>query len=159
MTTDVLRAQALRPYKHLPQARPTFLLQKRVQRQVGQRGHLQIRLKGQPALVVPGDEPGDVMRVRGFIDRVDRSPDGRVRIIDYKTAGPWAYTKKAVTEARELMLSSRNLLKPASGGNSKFPSIEIPDSTTLTRSIVIFLFRVRSVSCCQSCILISSHPF
>ena len=46
----------------------------------------------------------DSFRLRGFIDRVDRAPDGRVRVIDYKTAGPWAYTKKAVTEGKKLQL-------------------------------------------------------
>ena len=32
-------------------------------------------------------ENGDTLRVRGFIDRVDYAPDGRARIIDYKTGG------------------------------------------------------------------------
>ena len=59
-------------------------------------------LKGQPPLVVRQGQ--DAFRLRGFIDRVDRAPDGRVRIIDYKTAGPWAYTKKAVTEGKLLQL-------------------------------------------------------
>jgi RecB family exonuclease len=44
------------------------------------------------------------LRLRGFIDRVDRAPDGRLRIIDYKTAGPWAYTNKALTEGKRLQL-------------------------------------------------------
>jgi ATP-dependent helicase/DNAse subunit B len=59
-------------------------------------------LWGRPPLVVrQGD---DAVRLRGFIDRVDRAPDGRVRVIDYKTAGPWAYTKKAVMEGKKLQL-------------------------------------------------------
>jgi RecB family exonuclease len=59
-------------------------------------------LWGRPPLVVR--EGQDAFRLRGFIDRVDRAPDGRVRVIDYKTAGPWAYTKKAVTEGKLLQL-------------------------------------------------------
>jgi ATP-dependent helicase/DNAse subunit B len=59
-------------------------------------------LRGRPQLVVRQGQ--DAFRLRGFIDRVDRAPDGRVRIIDYKTAGPWAYTKKAVTEGKLLQL-------------------------------------------------------
>jgi ATP-dependent helicase/nuclease subunit B len=59
-------------------------------------------LKDQPELVVRDGE--DQLRLRGFIDRVDRAPDGRLRIIDYKTAGPWAYTNKALTEGKRLQL-------------------------------------------------------
>ena len=59
-------------------------------------------LHGQPPLIVR--EGDDSFRLRGFIDRVDRAPDGRVRVIDYKTAGPWAYTKKAVAEGKKLQL-------------------------------------------------------
>jgi len=59
-------------------------------------------LHGQPLLIVR--EGDDSFQLRGFIDRVDRAPDGRVRIIDYKTAGPWAYTKKAVAEGKKLQL-------------------------------------------------------
>jgi ATP-dependent helicase/nuclease subunit B len=59
-------------------------------------------LRDQPRLIVrQGD---DSFQLRGFIDRVDRAPDGRVRVIDYKTAGPWAYTKKAVAEGKKLQL-------------------------------------------------------
>jgi ATP-dependent helicase/DNAse subunit B len=59
-------------------------------------------LRERPPLVVgQGD---DAFRLRGFIDRVDRAPDGRVRVIDYKTAGPWAYTKRAIMEGKKLQL-------------------------------------------------------
>jgi ATP-dependent helicase/nuclease subunit B len=34
-----------------------------------------------PPLILPGDRP---LRLRGYIDRVDRAPDGRLRVIDYK---------------------------------------------------------------------------
>jgi len=59
-------------------------------------------LKGQPPLVVR--QGADSFRLRGLIDRVDRAPDGRVRVIDYKTAGPWTYTGKAVAEGKKLQL-------------------------------------------------------
>jgi RecB family exonuclease len=62
-------------------------------------------LKGQPALVIPGKEEGDALRLRGFIDRVDRAPDGRVRIIDYKTGGPWGFTVRAFKEGKKLQLA------------------------------------------------------
>jgi len=55
-----------------------------------------------PPLVVEGE--GDSLRLRGFIDRVDVSPDGAVRIIDYKTGGKWAFTNRAVTEGKKLQL-------------------------------------------------------
>lgn len=51
--------------------------------------------------VTDGD---DAFRLRGFIDRVDRAPDGRLRIIDYKTGGPTAFTVKAVAEGKKLQL-------------------------------------------------------
>jgi ATP-dependent helicase/nuclease subunit B len=38
--------------------------------------------RGWPLLVLQGELP---LRLRGYIDRVDRAPDGRLRIIDYKT--------------------------------------------------------------------------
>jgi ATP-dependent helicase/nuclease subunit B len=38
-------------------------------------------LRGRPPLVLPGEPP---LLLRGYIDRVDRAPDGRLRIIDYK---------------------------------------------------------------------------
>ena len=51
--------------------------------------------------VTDGD---DAFRVRGYIDRVDRAPDGGLRIIDYKTGGPAAFTVKAVVEGKKLQL-------------------------------------------------------
>jgi len=59
-------------------------------------------LQGQPALVVHDGE--DSFSLRGFIDRVDRTPDGRVRVIDYKTAGPSTFNKHAVAEGKKLQL-------------------------------------------------------
>jgi RecB family exonuclease len=54
-----------------------------------------------PLVVRDGD---DRFQLRGFIDRVDTREDGALRIIDYKTAGPHAYTKRAVAEGKKLQL-------------------------------------------------------
>ena len=56
----------------------------------------------QPALVIR--EGDDRFRLRGFIDRLDGDSTGRLRVIDYKTAGPSTYTKKAVAEGKKLQL-------------------------------------------------------
>jgi ATP-dependent helicase/DNAse subunit B len=55
-----------------------------------------------PALEVHTDD--DSLRLRGIIDRVDVSAEDTVRVIDYKTAGPWGFTKRAVAEGQRLQL-------------------------------------------------------
>lgn len=57
---------------------------------------------GRPALAL--HDGADRLRVRGFIDRVDRDAAGRVRIIDYKTAGPSSFTARAFAEGQRLQL-------------------------------------------------------
>jgi ATP-dependent helicase/nuclease subunit B len=57
---------------------------------------------GSTALAVTRED--DSFRLRGFIDRVDRAPDGSLRIIDYKTAGPGSFTVKAFEEGKKLQL-------------------------------------------------------
>jgi ATP-dependent helicase/DNAse subunit B len=52
-------------------------------------------------VVVPGE--GE-FRLRGLIDRVDRSQEGKLRIIDYKTGGPGGFSNKSVQEGRKLQL-------------------------------------------------------
>lgn len=59
-------------------------------------------LGGQPTLVVETEDDG--LRLRGLIDRVDVSSEGDVRVIDYKTAGPWGFTKRTVAEGKKLQL-------------------------------------------------------
>jgi RecB family exonuclease len=59
-------------------------------------------LREEPPLVVRDGD--DVLLLHGFIDRVDRDPAGRVRIIDYKTGGPSSFTNKAVAEGKKLQL-------------------------------------------------------
>jgi ATP-dependent helicase/DNAse subunit B len=55
-------------------------------------------------LVIRGPEGRDTFRLHGLIDRVDRTPDGRLRVIDYKTGGHSAYTKGAFLEGKKLQL-------------------------------------------------------
>jgi ATP-dependent helicase/DNAse subunit B len=66
----------------------------------------------------------DELRVRGVIDRMDRAPDGRLLIVDYKTGGPSAFTARAVIEEGKKLqlalyaLAARDALKlgaPADG--------------------------------------------
>jgi ATP-dependent helicase/DNAse subunit B len=59
-------------------------------------------LESYPALVIR--DGADSFRLRGLIDRVDRAPDGRVRIIDYKTGGASAFTTTNVKKGKKLQL-------------------------------------------------------
>jgi RecB family exonuclease len=59
-------------------------------------------LRDRPALVVRDGE--DHFLLRGFIDRLDRAPDGSIRVIDYKTGGPWPYGKIDVAKGKKLQL-------------------------------------------------------
>jgi len=49
-------------------------------------------------------EESDVFKVHGLIDRVDRDAAGRVRVIDYKTAGPWTFGNPALIKGKKLQL-------------------------------------------------------
>ncbi|MDF1512307.1 MAG: PD-(D/E)XK nuclease family protein, partial [Anaerolineae bacterium] len=57
---------------------------------------------GTPPLVVARQQGR--FKLRGFIDRVDRAPDGAIRVIDYKTAGPGDFTLAAVRQGKKLQL-------------------------------------------------------
>ncbi len=57
-----------------------------------------------PPLEVEGPK-GDRFRLRGYIDRVDRDQEGGLRIIDYKTSGPYGFHNKAVQEGKKVQLS------------------------------------------------------
>ena len=46
----------------------------------------------------------DRLHLHGFIDRVDRSPDG-LRVIDYKTAGPWMYRANTLRDGKKLQIA------------------------------------------------------
>jgi ATP-dependent helicase/DNAse subunit B len=59
-------------------------------------------LEGQPALVIHSDDCE--LRLRGFIDRLDRGPDGRLRVIDYK-AGSTAISARDLAEGRRVQLA------------------------------------------------------
>ena len=58
-------------------------------------------LRGKPPLIIRGEET--VLQLRGYIDRVDRAPDGRLRIIDYK-AGSTPISPRDLTEGKRLQL-------------------------------------------------------
>ena len=57
-------------------------------------------LQGEPPLVLHGEPP---LLLRGYIDRVDRAPDGRLLIIDYK-AGSTAIPAKDLEKGKRLQL-------------------------------------------------------
>jgi len=59
-------------------------------------------LESYPPLVIR--DGADSFRIRGLIDRVDRTSDGRVRIIDYKTGGASAFTTTNVKKGKKLQL-------------------------------------------------------
>lgn len=59
-------------------------------------------MRGEPPLVLHGDG-GDV-QLRGFIDRVDRQPDGRLLIIDYKS-GSTPIAARDLVEGRRLQIA------------------------------------------------------
>jgi ATP-dependent helicase/nuclease subunit B len=61
---------------------------------------LSFGLGERPVLVLPGEPP---LRLRGYIDRVDRAPDGKLRVIDYK-AGSTPITARDLTEGQRLQL-------------------------------------------------------
>jgi ATP-dependent helicase/DNAse subunit B len=50
------------------------------------------------------DSPSGPLQLRGFIDRVDRDENGRLRIIDYKLGGPSQFSKRAFEEGKKLQL-------------------------------------------------------
>jgi ATP-dependent helicase/nuclease subunit B len=59
-------------------------------------------MRGRPPLVLRGN--GDELRVRGFIDRVDRDSDGRLCIIDYKS-GATPIQGRDLAEGRRLQIA------------------------------------------------------
>lgn len=61
---------------------------------------LSFGLGERPPLVLPGERP---LWLRGYIDRVDRAPDGRLRVIDYK-AGSTRISARDLEEGRRLQL-------------------------------------------------------
>lgn len=53
-----------------------------------------------PAVILEG-EP---LRLHGFIDRVDQDSLGRLRIVDYKTGGPWGFDRDKLHKGLKLQL-------------------------------------------------------
>ena len=58
-------------------------------------------LQDRPPLIIHGE--ASTLRLRGYIDRVDRAPDGRLRIIDYK-AGSTLISPRDLVEGTRLQL-------------------------------------------------------
>ena len=59
-------------------------------------------VRGAPALVIRDGD--DSFCLRGLIDRVDRSVDGRLRVIDYKTSHPAGFDDRAIADGTKLQL-------------------------------------------------------
>jgi ATP-dependent helicase/DNAse subunit B len=47
----------------------------------------------------------DQFLLRGIIDRVDKDEQGRARVIDYKTAGPYKYTKQTLESGEKIQIA------------------------------------------------------
>jgi RecB family exonuclease len=63
----------------------------------------ELHFRNEKALTVRED--GNQFILQGIIDRVDRDREGRSRIIDYKTAGPYSYTKKTLENGDKIQLA------------------------------------------------------
>ena len=59
-------------------------------------------MRGFPPLIIETDD-GDELRLRGFIDRLDRDADGGVRVVDYK-AGSTLISPKEIAEGQRVQL-------------------------------------------------------
>lgn len=57
-----------------------------------------------PPLELELPDGAGTLRLGGIIDRLDRAPDGRVRVIDYKLPGPWDYARAALIDGKKLQL-------------------------------------------------------
>lgn len=66
------------------------------------RAEVAFGLDGQPPLQL--HRPGDTLQLRGVIDRIDRTTDGRLRIVDYKTSHSGSYARPAIEQGKKLQL-------------------------------------------------------
>ncbi len=94
-------------------------------------------LGGAPALVV--EDGSDRIRIRGVIDRVERSADGRLRIVDYKTAGPSTFTKAKLISGEKLQialyaLAARDALKLGDPTEGFYWHVQHAESSSLKLS-------------------------
>ena len=66
-------------------------------------GHeVRFGMKGQTPLIL--ERGNDHLRLHGVIDRIDRAEGDRLRVIDYKTAGPSHFGKPYVRSGKKLQL-------------------------------------------------------
>ena len=63
---------------------------------------LRFGMKDQPPLL--NRRGNDCLRLHGVIDRIDRAEDSRLRVIDYKTAGPSQFSRPNVRAGKKLQL-------------------------------------------------------
>ena len=63
----------------------------------------ELRFSKEHTLVV--SDGRDSFKLRGIIDRLDQDGEGRARIIDYKTAGPYKYTKHTLESGEKIQLA------------------------------------------------------
>jgi ATP-dependent helicase/nuclease subunit B len=63
----------------------------------------ELHFHGNKALTV--HEDNDRFILHGYIDRVDRDNKGQLRIIDYKTAGPYSYTKQTLENGDKIQIA------------------------------------------------------
>lgn len=66
------------------------------------RAEVDFGMQGPP--LVLGSDDGDQLKLRGFIDRIDRRADGTIRIIDYKSGSKATFTPTAFQKGKKLQL-------------------------------------------------------
>ena len=79
----------------------------------------------------------DEFRLHGIIDRVDQLPDGSIRVIDYKTASPYAFTDGALKQGKKLQLplyalAARDALKLGTPSDGYYFHIQQAERSKLT---------------------------
>ena len=62
------------------------------------------RFWGDQELSIHAAEGAGAFRLHGVVDRIDRTADGRLRVIDYKTGGPSAFTPRDLEKGKKLQL-------------------------------------------------------
>ena len=71
----------------------------------------------------------DRLRLRGFIDRIDRRADGRIRIIDYKSGGKTAFSPPAFAQGKKPKTPPYARAAPETLGPLPFTNLMLPPDT------------------------------